>query len=135
MRRRKQKKAVLTLAIMSFMLIVAVGVLAESVRAGKEEKEAFLVPFLFREIVYEMQPVYAYLTRGGGVSSPLSDYVWDYSDADKIKEFHLELLKKENEVVAHTAVRSLSSENGHRWILCKIRFKGFKRIELSASDV
>ncbi|MBR4965881.1 MAG: stage II sporulation protein P [Lachnospiraceae bacterium] len=100
MRRRKQKKAVLTLAIMSFMLIVAVGVLAESVRAGKEEKEAFLVPFLFREIVYEMQPVYAYLTRGGGVSSPLSDYVWDYSDADKIKEFHLELLKKENEVVA-----------------------------------
>lgn len=111
MRRRKRKKAVLTLAVVMILTLIAVGVCTETVKMGKEEeKEAFLVPFLFREIVYETQPLYAYLARGGSVGGPLTDYIWDNAETDKIKEFHYELLKKENEVAA--IEKLIREENG-----------------------
>ena len=93
MRRRKRKKAVLTLAVVMILTLIAVGVCTETVKMGKEEeKEAFLVPFLFREIVYETQPLYAYLARGGSVGGPLTDYIWVHASVSNQQSHTLEAL-------------------------------------------
>lgn len=99
MRKRRRKKMMVALMIFGLLAIIGIGVLTENGKVGKEEeKEAFLIPFLFREIVYQTHPIYSYFTRGYGAGTPLSDYVWDNSKPDKIKEYHLEMLEKENDV-------------------------------------
>lgn len=103
MRRRRKKKMLLILGVFCLLICIVFGVLIENSRQGTEKDKAneqVFIPFLFREIVYELHPFYAYLSGRGGDSSPIADYLWDHADSDKIKKYHLELLEKENEVAA-----------------------------------
>lgn len=79
------------------LALLCMGVLFENIKkSDAQEKEMdLLYPMLFRELVYEMQPFYAYVSRGVGIS-PLYEYASDHSGVEDIKSFYTAMMEREN---------------------------------------
>ncbi len=112
MRRRRFKKKLAVLAVIALLGIIVIGVLFENMEIKKEEekKTVIMTPFLFREILYSIQPLYHFLARGGVSFTPLGKYCGDHAEVEDIKEYYLSLMKSENDAMIAGAAGEAAEE-------------------------
>lgn len=116
MRRRRQRYRAFLIIIVGFLLfIITVGVLQENLKTkDEEEKEQvhLMVPFLFREVLYDVQPLYSFLARGAMAVNPIEKYMRDHAEVEDIKEYYLSLMQQENAIPGQIAKETEAVEKG-----------------------
>ena len=98
MKKRKDYRKLLAVATCLFLAVVTIGVLFEN-RKPKEEvtkEDHIAVPFLFRRMIYEMQPFYAFLAGDIVPTSPFFLYATDHAGVEDVKEYYITLMEAEN---------------------------------------
>lgn len=88
------RKIVATFFVLA-LLVITIGVLVEGGKRKAEDKEEeevqVIAPFLFRELLYGLHPIYSYVARGFLSVTPYQDYVADHSGVEEIREQYMAL--------------------------------------------
>ncbi len=114
MKRRKDYRKLLVIVTCLFLAVVTIGVLFENRKPKEEDAEevSIAAPFLFRRMIYEMQPFYAFLAGDIVPSSPMFLYATDHAGVEDIKNYYLALMEAQNndEAVVYSDV--ISGDDG-----------------------
>lgn len=108
MKKRKNYRKPLVIVTCLFLAVVTIGVLFENRKPKEEDAEEIHIaaPFLFRRMIYEMQPFYAFLAGDTVPASPMFLYSTDHAGVEDIKEYYLALMevRSDDEAVVYSDV-------------------------------